>query len=138
VSTSEPAPTSEDLAKGAEVVEAGTTAAQNEPDKTKRRGAAKEAITDSAESKGWKLSAADAEMLAGMVVAQLADLPDRTADKIAERGGFEHLPEPLSVPTAPTGTGALPAQPAATPQDERPTQEARGMGAFARHFRSGK
>lgn len=136
------APTAEDVQAGGEVVNAGAAAAAAETDPAKRKDAAAAAIKDTADAKGWKLSQEDAQMLAGMVAAQVAAtveaLPDKTADKISERGGFDKLPEPVVPPAAPTGTGSLPAQPAAPPQgDEAPPQQSRGLGAFARHFRSG-
>ena len=134
-------PTAEQMAAGGDVVNAGAEAAAAEKDPEKRQEAAATAIQDKAAEKGFKLSRDDAEMLAGMVSAQvaaeLAKLPDQTADKISERGGFDKPPEPVAPPPAPTGTGSLPAQPAAAPQgDERPPEQSRGLGAFARHFRS--
>lgn len=135
-------PSAEDVAAGGEVVSAGATAAAAEKDPAKRQDAAATAIKDTADAKGFKLSPEDAQQLAGMVAAQVAaemsQLPDRTADKISERGGFDRLPEPVTPPAAPTGTGSLPAQPAAPPQeDETPPQESRGASAFARKFRGG-
>jgi hypothetical protein len=134
-------PTAEDVAAGGEVVNAGATAAAAEKDPAKRQDAAATAIKDTAEQKGFKLSPEDAEQLAGMVAAQVAatvqDLPDKTADKISERGGFDRLPEPVSPPPAPTGTGSLPAQPPAAAEDEAPPQQSRGASAFARRFRGG-
>ena len=125
-------PTSEDMAAGGDVVQAGADAAAAEPDPKKRRAAASRAIKKEAESKGWELSEDQANMLAGMTA-------DMVVDKIQERGGFEHLPEPLTPPPAPTGAGTLPAQPppAVAGPDTAPGEGRRkGAGGFAGWFRS--
>lgn len=143
-SESQQMPTQADMAAGAEVVEAGAQAAAAETDPTKRKAAAGRAIKREAKTKGWELSTEQAEMLAGMVASQIAEhleqLPDRTADKIGERGGFDHLPEPLAIPPA-TGAGEAPAAPPVQEPgrqaDEAPgAGGARGASAFAKWFRS--
>lgn len=131
-------PTAQDMEAGAEVIEAGEQAAAAETDPTKRRGAATRAIRSTAKSKGWEISAEQADMLAGMVATKLADalseVPALTADEIGKRGGYDKLPEPLSIPAAPTPGGSLPEQPAAAPPDVAPGSHKR---SFANWFRGG-
>lgn len=130
-------PTAADVAAGGEVVNAGATAAAAEQDPAKRQDVAATAIKETADAKGFKLSAEDAQQLAGMVTAQvaaeLAKLPDQTADKISERGGFDRLPEPVAPPPAPTGSGARPVGQGGSPDEQPPT----GRPTFASRFRSG-
>lgn len=139
-------PTEDQMKAGVDVVEAGEQAAAAETDPSKRRAAAGRAIKREAKSKGWELTPEQAEMLAGMVVAklgeQLAELPDTVADKIGERGGFDHLPEPLTHGPA-TGAGTVPAEPP-TPgtgegADVAPgADRSSGAAAFARWFRGNR
>lgn len=134
-------PSQEDLAGGAEVVEAGKAAAAAEPDPSKRREAAAGAIREAAGEKGWKLSQDEAEMIASAVVAQAGAFAGAVADEIQQRGGFDRLPDPVVPPPAPTGTGELPEQPpvgdAGEPaHDQLPA--ARGASGFASWFRGGR
>lgn len=136
-------PTESQMEAGAEVLDAGAAAAAAEPDPGGKRGAAAAGIRKEASKKGWELTEAQADMLAGLVVSKMADLmaelPDQVVDKIGERGGYDKLPEPLSHPAAPTGAGTLPAAPAlegAAPADERPALST-GASSFARRFRTG-
>ena len=141
------APTQEQMAEGAAVLEAGQAAAAAEPDETKKRGAARSAIRQKAKASGWELTDEQADKLAaaltGKVEELLGELPGNVAEAIRQMGGFDHLPEPLTPPAAPTGAGTLPAEPAGRPAPPPAGDEAPGAGrshgasAFARWFRSG-
>lgn len=141
MSTSEPSP----MDQGMDVVAAGEAAAAAEPEPAKKRAAARRAIKSTSAEKGFELTDEQADKLAGAVVGQLKELldelPAAVGEFIRKAGGFDHLPEPLAAPPAPTGTGSRPAEPEppALPAHDTPPGDgrSRGVAAFARWFRGG-
>lgn len=130
-------PSMAEMQQGAEVIAAGTAAAEAETDPTQRRDAAAGAIQQTAKEKGWQLDQAQAEMLADMIADKLADrTADRTVDRIRDAGGFDRLPDPVQPPAAPNGAGTLPAEPPAGP-DVPAEQAPAPPKTFAARFRSG-
>lgn len=134
-------PSSQELQDGAEVLGAGEQAAAAEPEPAKKRAAAARAIKGASAQKGWDLSDEQADKLAAAALGQvkelLEELPQSVADMIRQMGGFDKLPEPVTVPAAPTGQGEAPSEPpaAAAPADEHPASG--GAKSFARWFRTG-
>lgn len=139
------APTKEDMEAGGAVIAAGQEAAAAEPDASKKRGAAAGAIKSRAKSQGWELTDDQVNKLAGAVTGHLDELfdelPGNVAEAIRKMGGLDKLPEPLQPPSAPTGSGSLPAEPAAPAdpgQDPAPGGgRSGGATGFARWFRGG-
>jgi len=111
----EDTPTQSDLAAGQDVALAGAAAAAAEPEAAKKRPAARRAIKQTAQEKGWELSDEDCGRIADLVV-----------DRIGERGGFDHPLEPI---TAPAPVAAQPPAPETPP--EPPAKR-----TFAERFRS--
>jgi hypothetical protein len=138
------APTAEQMAQGATVGQAGIEAAIAEPDPTKRPRAAGRAIQKAARAQGWELSDDDCERIGRAVAAQLAAAADENNEATARavvghmeaRGAFETPPEPIAIPAAPTGTGRIPAAPAAEPAPEIAT--APHGRTFAEWFRGAR